>query len=108
MTRGLHEAATLGRVLGAEESTIFGLAGMGDLVSCATLPSHKGYAAGRAVCMGGNIPLEFLYEIQAILGIAGKHQIELPITQAILAIVQGKIQPLPAINMLMRRTATQE
>ena len=108
MTRGLHEATTLGAVLGAEESTLYGLAGMGDLVSCATLPSHKGYAAGRALCTGNNIPIEFLHEIQAMLSLAESHQIELPITQAILAIAMGKIQPLRAINMLMRRAATQE
>jgi glycerol-3-phosphate dehydrogenase (NAD(P)+) len=108
MTRGLHEATKLGIILGADESTFYGLAGMGDLVSCATLPSHKGYTAGRALATGSEIPPDFLHELHALLGIAQKNNVELPITQAITAIAMGKMQPLRAINMLMRRAATQE
>ena len=108
MTRGLHEATHLGLALSAEESTFYGLAGMGDLVSCATLPSHKGYSAGRALSMGQTLPDSLLHELKALIDIAQKASLELPITQAIYAIAQGKIQPLRAINMLMRRAATQE
>ena len=108
ITRGLHEATKLGTALGAEEATFYGLAGLGDLVSCASLPTHKGYLAGRASCSGKNISFELLHELQALLKIARAQNIELPITEAVIAIAQGKIQPMRAINMLMRRAATQE
>lgn len=108
MTRGLHEATLLGEALSAEESTFYGLAGMGDLVSCATLPSHKSYSAGRALSQKTPLRDDLLHELEALLQIATRESIELPITQAIYAIAQGKLQPLRAINMLMRRAATQE
>ena len=108
ITRGLHEVTRLGVALGAQESTFYGLSGLGDLVSCASLPSHKGYAAGRALNSGKNIPPDLLHELQSILQIAKQHNIELPITEAITAIALGKLQPRLAINMLMRRAATQE
>lgn len=108
MTRGLHEAKKLGMILGADEGTFYGLAGMGDLVSCATLPSHKGYTAGRGLASGKKLTSEFLHELQALISIAKKNNVELPISQAVMAISMGKLQPLRAINMLMRRAATQE
>ena len=108
ITRGLHEALRLGLHLGASAASFYGLSGMGNLVSCASLPSHPSYAAGRALSAGKNIPGDLLDEILAILNISHSQQIELPITEAIAAIAKGKIRPRLAIDMLMKRSATQE
>ena len=108
VTRGLHEASRLGTKLGAKEQTLFGLAGLGDLISCGSLPSHHGYAAGRALGAGKSISPALVSELQSILQLAQRNQVELPLTEAVTAIALGKIRPRLAIDMLMRRKASQE
>ena len=108
VTRGIAEATRLGDKLGASSSTFGGLAGVGDLVACGSLPNHPGYAAGRNLGVGKKIPTEMREEIAALIQLATSHDIELPITEAITHISNGKIRPRLAIDMLMRREAKQE
>lgn len=110
VTRGLAEARRLGRALGADDGTFAGLAGVGDLVACGNHPEHPGYNVGLALARG-EAPEQarrVTSEAGALLALAGRAGIELPLTQAIAAIAAGRLKARLAIDMLMRREATQE
>ncbi len=108
VTRGIAEASRLGERLGAKSSTFSGLAGVGDLVSCGSLKTHRGYAAGRELGVGRGISRSRLEELQALTRMAEKAGVELPLTEAVTAIALGKVRPRIAIDMLMRRKAIDE
>lgn len=108
ITRGLAEARRLGAALGAKDRTFAGLAGVGDLVAAASHPDHPGYKAGRQI-VAGNAPGPAVLEASsAILSLAARSGVEMPLTQAVAAIAAGKLQPRLAMDMLMRREAKDE
>ena len=108
VTRGLAEARRLGQALGASDATFAGLAGVGDLVACANHPEHPGYSAGRKLALSGSANPKMAADAMALLTLAERHSVDLPLTRAIAAIAAGKLEPRLAIDMLMRRDATAE
>jgi len=108
VTRGLAEASRLGAALGAEDRTFAGLAGVGDLIACGSHPDHPGYATGQTIGRGRPAPAGLADEVSAVLRLAERHGIEMPLTTALAAIFSGKLKPRLAIDMLMRREATSE
>jgi glycerol-3-phosphate dehydrogenase (NAD(P)+) len=108
VTRGLAEASRLGAALGAEDRTFAGLAGVGDLIACGSHPDHPGYAPGQTIGRGRPSPAGLADEVSAVLRLAARHGIEMPLTTALAAIFSGKLKPRLAIDMLMRREATSE
>jgi glycerol-3-phosphate dehydrogenase (NAD(P)+) len=107
VTRGLAEANRLGRALGADDATFVGLAGVGDLVAAGAHPAHPGYAAGRLLGEGKTPPASLPLEVNALLSLAHRHGVELPMLQALAAVIAGKLRPRLALDMLMRREAKQ-
>ncbi len=108
ITRGIAEATRLGAALGASPQTFSGLAGIGDLVSCASHPDHPCFAAGAAVARGGAAPTRMIAEARAVLKLAERHGVDLPLTQATLSIISGNTRPMLAFDDLMRRDARPE
>jgi glycerol-3-phosphate dehydrogenase (NAD(P)+) len=108
VTRGLAEATRLGEALGAHPKTFSGLAGVGDLVSCASSPNHPSQEAGRAVARGGTVAVSVLDEARSVLAIAGRKGVDMPLTEAVLAIATGDMRPKLAFDELMRRSARSE
>ncbi len=107
VTRGLAEAMRLGETLGAQQRTFAGLAGVGDIVACGSHPSHPGYQAGRVLARGGTDPA-VQQQTGALLALARRQKVDLPITEALYAISAGKLKARLAIDHLMRREATGE
>ena len=103
VTRGIAEAARLGRAYGAQDNTFFGMAGVGDVVACSSSKTHKYYVAGRDLGAGRGIPITRLETLQALCKLGDDKQIELPLTKALTAIALGKLRPRLALDMLMRR-----
>ena len=108
VTRGLAEAARLGEALGARPSTFAGLAGVGDLVASSSHSDHPGYQAGQALARGSSRSDYVLQKAQAVLTMARKAGVELPLTEAIAAIAAGQVKLRLALDALMRRDATAE
>lgn len=107
-SRGLAEGARLGAALGAQPTTFAGLSGMGDLMSCASHPDHPGYGAGLRLGRGGRNELEVESLANALVALAARHGVNLPLTAAVAQIAAGKLTPRLAIDGLMRREATSE
>lgn len=107
VSRGIAEATRLGLALGATSHTFSGLAGVGDLVACGSHPKHPRYRDGRLLVQSGHSP-RIASLCDALLKMAGNHDVELPITQAMHQISLGQLEARLAIDMLMRRAAGQE
>lgn len=117
MTRGLAEIARLGVALGAEQSTFYGLAGLGDLyVTCASKHSRNrsvGEQIGRGVTLDAILDTmsavaEGVPTTTAALELAASVGIELPITQKVASILFHGEDPRTSIRELMLRPAKSE
>ncbi len=106
VARGLAEAVRLGKVLGAEEHSFLGLAGVGDIVANGT--KNPKYKIGRSLGSSKQIQAEDISDLQSLLTLAETHNVELPLTKAIIAMAKGKLEPRLALDILMRRAATEE
>ncbi len=116
-TRGVHEAALVGRALGANPETFGGLAGMGDLLSAVAGDGRPSWHLGRALAQGA--PLE---EALADLGVHDEGQvsaarfaqagerlgIEVPIFSVIARIADGTLGAEGAAAELMARRVGKE
>ena len=117
MTRGLAEIGRLGRAVGANPLTFAGLAGLGDLVCTCASPYSRNRRMGEALARG--LTLE---QAQAQLGqvaegvttvstareLAGRYDIEMPLTDQLHAILFDGKAPREAIVELMQREAKHE
>jgi glycerol-3-phosphate dehydrogenase (NAD(P)+) len=112
MTRGLHEITRLGVALGAQPDTFRGLAGMGDLVLTSTSGLSRNRQVGRRLGQGESLDeilgsmrevAEGVKTTPAAAKLAANLEIEMPITQAMTAILGGTIAPEEALTMLMTR-----
>ena len=108
ITRGIAEATRLGAALGAHPQTFAGLAGVGDLVSCATHEDHPSFATGLSLARGGRCPVRFVKDAQAVLHLADRSGVDMPLTAAVAAIASGQLAPRLAFDSLMRREARAE
>ena len=113
ITRGLAEITRLAVACGAKPQTMFGLAGMGDLVLTCTGGLSRNRSVGEA--LGKGEPLkqiiagmhgmvaEGVLTTNAALGLARKHKVEMPITEQMYAILHDGKSPHDAIRELMTR-----
>ena len=117
ITRGLAEMTRLGVALGARADTFMGLSGLGDLVLTATGSLSRNRAVGLALAAGRSLP-EALAELGHVaegvptaavaLARAQALGVEMPITAAVVAVLEGRIAPAQAVALLMAREARPE
>ncbi|MFZ9297067.1 MAG: NAD(P)H-dependent glycerol-3-phosphate dehydrogenase [Hylemonella sp.] len=117
ITRGLAEMTRLGVSLGARFDTFMGLSGLGDLVLTATgdlsrnrqvgLLLAKGQSLQQAVASLGHVA-EGVYSARTVVQRAQAQGVAMPIAQAVLALLDGQLQPAEAVAALMGREPTQE
>lgn len=117
ITRGLAEMSRLTLALGAKAETLSGLAGLGDLVlTCTGTLSrnrHVGLELGKGgqlkdVLSGMKMVAEGVGTASALLELARKNQIELPITEQVTAILHQGKAPALAIREIMDRPQKRE
>ena len=118
ITRGLAEITRLAVACGGRRETMAGLAGMGDLVLTCTGGLSRNRTVGVELGRGRKLEeilagmhgavAEGIFTIQAALGLAKKHGVEMPISQQMdLILHQGKL-PKDAIRDLMARPGKEE
>ena len=117
LTRGLAEIKRLGVAMGADPSTFAGLAGIGDLVvTCmSTLSRNRnlGFAIGQGKSLEEiqaemSMVAEGVKTTDAVIALAKKYEVEMPITQAVHDILFEGVAPRDAVSQLMLRSAKQE
>jgi len=99
VTRGLVEMARLGEALGADGETFSGLAGMGDLIVTCWHPSGRNRRAGELIARGetpeqaraeiGQV-VEGLTTAPVLRDLSRRLGIELPITEGVCAVLEGR------------------
>jgi glycerol-3-phosphate dehydrogenase (NAD(P)+) len=117
ITRGLAEMARLAVALGARPETLSGLAGLGDLVlTCTGALSRNrfvGIELGKGRSLGeimANLRMvaEGVGTTAPLLALAREHQVEIPITEQVDAILHAGKSPKDAIREIMDRPLKRE
>jgi glycerol-3-phosphate dehydrogenase (NAD(P)+) len=117
MTRGLAETARLGVVLGADPLTFSGLAGLGDLIATCSSPLSRNRTFGERLGRGESLAqilaqkhqtAEGVKSCRSILDLARKHDVDMPITEQVVAVCHDGLSPREVIAALMRREARSE
>ena len=117
ITRGLAEMTRLGLALGARADTFTGLSGLGDLVLTATgdlsrnrkvgLALAQGQSLAQAVAALGHVA-EGVYCARTVVQRAASLGVDMPISAAVVALLDGQITPAAAVAALMGRGPTAE
>jgi glycerol-3-phosphate dehydrogenase (NAD(P)+) len=117
ITRGLAEISRLAAAVGARRETLAGLAGLGDLVlTCSAGPSRNRrvgieLARGRPIqeiLDGMRMVAEGVRTADAVLALAARHSVEMPIAAQVSALLAGRQDPPAALDALMGRPQRDE
>jgi glycerol-3-phosphate dehydrogenase (NAD(P)+) len=117
ITRGLAEMTRLGLALGARTETFMGLSGLGDLVLTATGDLSRNRKVGQLLAQGMNLRqavdslghvAEGVYTARTAVQRARLLGVDMPISEAVVALLEGRLKPAQAVAMLMGRDPKQE
>ncbi len=117
ITRGMAEMTRLGIAMGAQTETFAGLTGLGDLILTATGDLSRNRRVGLALAQGQSLQ-EILHNLghvaegvrcaNAVLELANSHQVDMPIVQAVVKVLEQKLTPQEAVLEIMSRDPRQE
>lgn len=117
ITRGLAEMTRLGMAMGGEGLTFAGLAGMGDLIAtCSSTQSRNnqvGLRLGRgetidAIMESMTMVAEGVKSSPSVLDLARRHDVEMPITEQVVAVCHQGRSAVDAMSLLMQRRRRSE
>lgn len=112
VTRGLVEISRLGVAMGAREETFHGLAGVGDLITTCVSPEGRNRSVGEQIGKGRKLGevlagMESVAEgvptTQAVRALAQRFDVDMPITDAVHAVLFEDKDVLTALTELMTR-----
>jgi glycerol-3-phosphate dehydrogenase (NAD(P)+) len=112
ITRGLAEMARLGLALGAQRDTFMGLACMGDLILTCTGDLSRNRRVGLQLATGKSLPdiLKALGHVAEgvptsleVARLAQRLGVDMPITTAVAAVLEGRLAVGAAVESLMAR-----
>ena len=112
ITRGLAEMTRLGLALGARPDTFMGLSGLGDLVLTATGDLSRNRRVGMLLAQGQSLEqavqslghvAEGVYSARTVLQRAQACGVDMPIAEAVVALLDGALRPHEAVAQLMGR-----
>jgi glycerol-3-phosphate dehydrogenase (NAD(P)+) len=117
ITRGLAETTRLGVALGARAETFMGLTGVGDLILTCTgelsrnrkvgLMLGRGMPLAQALAELGHVA-EGVWSAPAVAARAAQAGVEMPLTQAVCAVLDGRLAPREALERLLARDPKRE
>ena len=117
ITRGNAELSRLGIAMGCKPETFAGLSGMGDLIVTCTSMHSRNLHAGMLIGRGKSVEdakaevgqvVEGINALPAACRLAKKYKVEMPIVQAVEAILDGKLEARNALMALMGRNLKRE
>ncbi|MGD6978024.1 MULTISPECIES: NAD(P)H-dependent glycerol-3-phosphate dehydrogenase [Citricoccus] len=112
ITRGLAETSRLAVRLGGRAETLSGLAGLGDLVATCASPLSRNRSAGRLLGQGLDVAAttarlrqtaEGMKSVSAVVDLARRHGVEMPISEAINAVIAGRLDVDTLAGLLLAR-----
>jgi glycerol-3-phosphate dehydrogenase (NAD(P)+) len=111
IARGFAELRRFGSALGGKPETLMGLSGLGDLVLTATSPQSRNFSYGAAIGKGATPDgklAEGAFTAQALVELAQKNHVDMPIATAVRDVLDGKISVGEAVETLLARPLTSE
>lgn len=111
-TRGFAELTRFGRELGARAETLMGLSGLGDLLLTCSSRQSRNYSFGVAIGEGRSVAealaqsrgvVEGAHTVRIAHELARRHGVDMPIVDAVHAIVDGNARPDDVIAALLAR-----
>ena len=117
ITRGLAEITRLGVAMGGEPQTFAGLAGTGDLIATCTSPQSRNRTVGYELGKGRTIKeitdemfmvAEGVKSAPAVIALAEKHGVDMPIAREVFQVVQDKSTARQAFRGLLKTAAGAE
>jgi glycerol-3-phosphate dehydrogenase (NAD(P)+) len=111
VTRGFAELVRFGRAFGARPETLTGLSGLGDLVLTCSSPQSRNFSLGVALGKGlapaeaqqQSKLAEGAFTAAALVEMARARDIEMPISSAVDAVLDGRLSVEQAIESLLTR-----
>jgi glycerol-3-phosphate dehydrogenase (NAD(P)+) len=112
ITRGLAEMTRLAMAKGGRRETLMGLSGLGDLILTASSSQSRNYSLGFALGQGQSLEsilagrhsvTEGVHTAGAVVGMARATEIEMPIAQAVDAVINGRADLDTVISALLAR-----
>jgi glycerol-3-phosphate dehydrogenase (NAD(P)+) len=112
LCRGLAEMAVVLQGLGGQPGTLYGLAGLGDLLATANSPLSRNYRFGTLLAEGCDeetalvrigATVEGSRTARATLALAQREGWQLPICQQVVRLLAGQVEALQAVQELMQR-----
>jgi glycerol-3-phosphate dehydrogenase (NAD(P)+) len=117
ITRGIAEIARLSAALGGHPETAMGLAGVGDLILTATGDLSRNRRVGLELARGrplheilsglGHVA-EGVRSAREVARIAAARKVEMPVADAVNAVLEGTLAPAAAVERLLSRDAKRE
>lgn len=112
MTRGYAEMQRMALALGARAETLAGLSGFGDLALTCTSDQSRNYQLGLAIGRGEGfdpaITVEGAATARAVAAKAQQMGLDMPITQIVVALLDGALTPESAMSRLLARPLKEE
>lgn len=117
ITRGLAEMARLGAAMGGAAETFFGLAGAGDLILTATGDLSRNRRVGLELAQGRSLQdilanlghvAEGVRSAKEVARLAKSKGVEMPVSDAVNAVLEGRLTPGAAVESLLARDPKQE
>ncbi len=117
ITRGLAEMTRLGVALGGRVETIMGLAGAGDLILTATGDLSRNRRVGIELARGRRLDeilaglghvAEGVRSASEVARLAARHGVDMPVTAAVCAVLEGRLAPDKAAELLLARDPKRE
>jgi glycerol-3-phosphate dehydrogenase (NAD(P)+) len=109
-TRGFGELMRFGHAWGAKPETLTGLSGLGDLILTCTSPQSRNYSLGVALGSGktpeeagGGKLAEGAFTASALVEMARRKKVEMPIAEAVDDVLAGRLNIDDAIARLLAR-----
>jgi glycerol-3-phosphate dehydrogenase (NAD(P)+) len=109
ISRGLAEMSRLVEAMGGNADTVRGLSGLGDLVLTGTSHQSRNLRFGISIGQGepaqaaGGPLVEGAYAASVAARLGRKFSVDLPITEAVAAIIDGRLDVMTAMEQLMTR-----
>jgi len=112
LTRGLAEIALVLQALGGQPATLYGLAGLGDLLATANSPLSRNYRFGGLLAQGLSeaaaldgigATVEGPRTARATLQLARARTLSLPICEQVVQLLEGHCDAQAAVRRLMER-----
>lgn len=112
LTRAIAEMTRFGHAVGAHRDTFAGLAGVGDLITTCVSQHGRNRAVGerlgrgetlKEILQGTHMVAEGVTTAKSIAEMAKKHAIEMPIVNAVCAVLFGAKSPTEVTDALMTR-----